>query len=419
MCRMTIRRHLLPALLALPLAAASLPKTSPEEAGISADRLNRVHRLLQRYIDSGDIAGSVALVARKGRIVHLEAQGAMDLESKKPMRTDTIFRLASMTKPITSLAVMMLHEEGRFLLNDPVSKFLPEFKSPKVAIANAPNEREILGYRLVPSEREITIRDLLTHTAGLASASGGPTLEMAKALNASRKPEDLLADHIVKLAALPLNFQPGTAWEYGPATDVLGRLVEVVSGRSLDQFFKERIFAPLEMRDTHFYLPDGLLPRLAAAYEKKEGALSKLTAPGPANRTGRYYSGAGGLASSAEDYLRFCQMMLNGGQLERKRLVSRKTVELMTANHIGRLPMWNDTLRGYRFGLGFRVLEDTGESALLASKGSYGWGGAYGTYFWIDPKEEMAGILMIQLMPYAHLNIRLEFQNAVTQAIVD
>ena len=416
---MTFRRVLPIAALALPLTAASLPKASPEEAGISTERLKRVHALAQRYIDRGDIAGSVALVARKGRIVHLEAQGVMDLDSKKPMRTDTIFRLASMTKPITSLAVMMLHEEGLFLLNDPVSKFLPEFKNPKVAVANAPNERAVIGYRLVPSEREITIRDLLTHTSGLASGSGGPTLEAAKALSASRKPEATLAEFITRLAALPLNFQPGTAWEYGPATDVLGRLVEVISGQTLDEFFKQRIFAPLEIRDTHFYLPDALLPRLVTAYEKKDGVLKKLDAPGPASRNGRFYSGAGGLAGTAEDYLRFCQMMLNGGHLDGKRLVSRKTVELMTANHIGRLPMWTDTLSGYRFGLGFRVREHTGEAALLGSNGSYGWGGAYGTLFWIDPKEDMVGILMIQLLPYAHLNIRPEFQNAVTQAIVD
>lgn len=416
---MTCRRISLFVLLTLPLAAATLPKVNPEEAGISGERLQRIHDLMQRYIHGGDIAGSVTLVARKGRLVYLEAQGLMDLESKKPMRTDSIFRLASMTKPITSLAVMMLHEEGRFLLNDPVSKFLPEFKNPKVAIANAPNERATEGFRLVPAEREITIRDLLTHTAGLASGSGGPTMALAKTLSQSRKPEDILADYIPRLAALPLNFQPGAAWEYGPATDVLGRLVEVISGQSLDQFFRHRILAPLGMSDTHFYLPEDRLPRLTTAYEKTGNGLGKLTALGPANPKGRFYSGGGGLASTAEDYLRFCQMMLNGGQLEGKRLVSRKTVELMTANHIGKLPMWNDTLRGYRFGLGLRVREHTGEAALLGSNGSYGWGGAYGSFFWVDPKEQMIGILMIQLMPYAHLNIRLEFQNAATQAIVD
>ena len=407
-------------LFAVPcLFAASLPKSSPEEVGLSADRLKRVHALVQRYIDKGEIAGAVSLVARRGRVAHLEAQGVMDLETKKPMRPDAIFRLASMTKPVTSLAVMMLHEEGHFLLNDPVSKFLPEFKNPKVAIANAPHERQEGGYRLVPAEREITIRHLLTHSAGLASGSGGPTLALSKQLSASRKPEDLLADRIRRLAALPLNFQPGAAWEYGPATDVLGRLVEVVSGQSLDAFFRERILGPLGMNDTWFYLPQDRISRLASAYTKKGDALQKLTAPGPASPSGRYFSGAGGLAGTAEDYLRFCQLLLNGGQLDGTRLVSRKTIEMMTANQIGGLPLWQDSYRGYGFGLGFRVRENLGESATLGSVGEYGWGGAFGTYFWVDPKEQMIGVLMIQLNPYAHVNLRPQFQSVVTQAISD
>ena len=401
------------------LFSATLPKSSPEEIGLSAERLQRVHAVLQRYIDRGEIAGAVSLVARRGRIAHFEAQGVMDLETRKPMRTDAIFRLASMTKPVTSLSVMMLHEEGRFLLDDPVSKFLPEFKNVKVAVANAPNERHEGGYRTVPAEREITIRHLLTHTAGLASGSGGPTLAASKTLAAFRKPETPLAEYITHLAELPLNFQPGTAWEYGPATDVLGRLVEVVSGQPLDQFFRQRIFDKLAMNDTWFYLPDDRLPRLVTAYAKKGGKLEKLTAPNNESRNGRFFSGAGGLAGTAEDYFRLCQMLLNGGQFDGTRLVSRKTIEMMTANQIGHIPLWQDSYRGYGFGLGFRVRERLGESQTLGSVGEYGWGGAYGTYFWIDPKEQMIGIMMIQLMPYAHLNIRPDFQNAVTQAIVD
>jgi CubicO group peptidase (beta-lactamase class C family) len=401
------------------LLAATLPKSAPEEVGLSADRLKRVHALVQRYIDKGEIAGAISLVARRGRIAHFEAQGVMNLETRKPMQPDAIFRLASMTKPVTSLAVMMLHEEGHFLLDDPVSKFLPEFKNPKVAIANSPNERHEGGFRLVAAEREITIRHLLTHTAGLASGTGGPTVALLKQLNDSRKPEDLLEDYIRRMAALPLNFQPGAAWEYGPATDVLGRLVEVVSGQPLDQFFRQRILSRLGMNDTWFYLPEDRIPRLATAYTKKDGALKELTAPGPANRAGRFFSGAGGLAGPAEDYFRFCQMLLNGGQLDGVRLVSRKTIEMMTANQIQRLPLWQDTYRGYGFGLGFRVRENLGESLTLGSVGEYGWGGAFGTYFWVDPKEQMIGILMIQLNPYAHVNLRPEFQTAVTQAIAD
>lgn len=409
----------IPLLVCNALLSATLPKSPPEEVGLSADRLKRVSALVQRYIEKGEIAGAVSLVARRGRIAYFEAQGVSDLESKKPMETDAIFRLASMTKPVTSLAVMMLHEEGHFLLDDPVSKFLPEFKNPKVAIANAPNERHEGGYRLVAADREITIRHLLTHTAGLASGTAGPTIAAVKALSTTRKPEDLLADHIRRLAQLPLNFQPGAAWEYGPATDVLGRLVEVVSGQPLDQFFRQRILDRLAMKDTWFYLPKDRLTRLVSAYEKQSGALKKLTSLGPANPTGRIFSGGGGLAGTAEDYFSFCQMLLNGGQFNGTRLVSRKTVEMMTANHIAKLPLWQDTYRGYGFGLGFRVRQDLGESSTLGSVGEYGWGGAYGTFFWIDPKEQCIGILMIQLMPYAHLNIRPEFQNAVTQAILD
>lgn len=406
-------------LFASSLCPATLPKSNPEEIGLSAERLQRMHALLQRYIDQGEIAGAVSLVARRGRIAYFESQGVMDLETRKPMRPDAIFRLASMTKPVTSLSVMMLHEEGRFLLDDPVSKFLPEFKNPKVAIANAPNERHEGGYRVVPAEREITIRHLLTHSAGLASGSGGPTMAASRTLAPFRKPESPLAEYIKHLAELPLNFQPGTAWEYGPATDVLGRLVEVVSGQPLDQFFRQRIFDKLSMNDTWFYLPDDRLPRLATAYAKKGGKLEKLTAANVESRNGRFFSGAGGLAGTAEDYFRFCQMLLNGGQLDGVRLVSRKTIEMMTANQIGHIPLWQDSYRGYGFGLGFRVREHLGESQTLGSAGEYGWGGAYGTYFWIDPKEQMIGIMMIQLNPYAHLNIRPEFQNAVTQAIVD
>lgn len=405
--------------LALLIPAATIPSGRPEDAGLSAERLRRVHDVMKRYIDSGEVAGTVTLVARKGRVVHLEAQGYSDLAARTPMRTDHIFRLASMTKPVTSVAAMILLEEGRYQLHDPLSKFLPEFKEMKVAVANRPHERLAPGYRLVPAERDITIEHVLTHTAGLATETSGPLADLVRQLKTEQKPDDVLADRIRRLAKLPLSFQPGTAWEYGAGTDVVGRLVEVVSGQTLDAFFRSRILDPLGMSDTHFYLPGSHLPRLASAYEKKDGKLVKLTAEGPAQRNGRYFSGGGGLAGSIEDYYRFSQMLLSGGRLDAARIVSRKTVELMTRNHIGNLPMWEDSLRGYRFGLGFRVMADPGAAAKLVSVGSYGWGGAYGTYFWIDPKEEMIGIMMLQLMPYAHLNIRYDFQNAVTQALVD
>jgi CubicO group peptidase (beta-lactamase class C family) len=401
------------------LAAAPIPKSDPGGVGLSPERLARVSALVKRYIDQGEIAGAVTLVARRGHVAHFEANGVSDLATRAPMKTDAIFRLASMTKPLTSLAAMMLLEEGRFLLDDPVSRFLPEYKEMKVALANAPNERAAGGFRLVPAARDITIRQLLTHTAGLASGTAGPTTEMYSGLRDFSKPDNTMDDYSKALAKMPLNFHPGDAWEYGPATNIVGRLVEVVSGKTLDEFFRERIFEPLGMTDTYFYLPDARIPRLAAAYVKKDGKLEKITTPGPVARNGRYFAGAGGLAGTAEDYLRFCQMLLNGGQLDGARIAGRKTIESMTANHIGGIPLWQDTYRGYGFGLGFRVRMDVGQSATLGSVGEYGWGGAYGTYFFIDPKEQLVGILMFQLMPYAHLNIRPEFQNAVNQAIVD
>jgi len=359
--------------------------------GVSAERLGRVRALVQRYIDRGEIAGAVSMVARHGKVVHFEAQGVSDMETKSPLRTDAIFRLASMTKPVTSLAVMMLHEEGRFLLDDPISKFLPEFKDMNVAVTNSPNERAAAGFRLEPAARPITVRHLLTHTAGIVYGTSGPVADLPKQLKALSKSEDVLADYIKRLAALPLNFHPGDRWEYGLSVDVLGRFVEVVSGQSLDEFFRRCIFEPLGMRDTFFYLPDDRIARLVSAYKPKDGGgagLEKRTGLGPASRTGRLFTGGGGLAGTADDYMRFCQMLIAGGQLDGTRLVSRKTMEAMTANQIGPLTLSNPHHRNYGFGLGFRVRREVGQSATLGSVGEYGWGGLLGTYFWVDPAEK-------------------------------
>src|SRR5712692_5174835 len=405
-------------LFSLPVFADGLPKVKPEDVGLSSERLARIRPAIQRYLDREEIAGAVSLVARRGRVAHLETFGVLDLESKKPMQPETIFRIASMTKPITSVAAMMLYEQGHFQLRDPISRFLPEFKDPKVAVARRPDEPASELFRTVPAEREITIRDLLTHTAGLPNTYNGLTIDLYNKLTRERKPEDTVGDVTKRLAKLPLNFQPGTAWAYGPATDVLGYLVEVISGQTLDRFFEERIFRPLAMTDTYFYPPEEKEPRFASSYAPAQPKGLRLLLPGRSRGAKRYFSGAGGLASTAQDYFRFCQMLLNGGQAGGTRFLSRKTVELMTSNHIGSLPLWS-SLAGYRFGLGFRVLTDLGESANLGSLGSYGWGGAFGTYFWIDPKEEMIGILMIQVRPYNHLNIRQEFQTLAMQAIAD
>jgi CubicO group peptidase (beta-lactamase class C family) len=405
------------ALLAGGAFAASLPTSKPEQSGMSTERLKRLSAAMRGYIERGEVAGTVTLVARHGRIVQLEAQGFMDLESRTPMRKDTIFRIASMTKPITSVAVMMLMEEGKYLLTDPVSKFIPEFKNPKVLVVNHPGSSRSASM-LVPANREITIQDLLTQSAGLPAASSVPLREEWAKFTKDTPADETIADYCKRLARLPLNNQPGTAWEYGPATTVLGYLVEVVSGQPFDRFLAERIFRPLEMNDTFFYTPDDKVNRLVTLYDGKSGAL-KASRPGREMRGSKtFFNGAGGLLSTAEDYARFCQMLVANGSFNGARLLSRKSVELMTSNAIGDRPIWPD-LAGYRFGLGFRVLTDVGKSGVLGSLGSYGWGGAYGTYFFIDPKEDMFGILMIQQNSHSHLNIRVETQSLAEQAIID
>lgn len=406
--------------------SAGLPMVKPEEVGMSSERLARIHTAMQRYVDKGLVPGVVSLVARKGKVVYLDAVGQRDVENKAPMTTDTIFRIASMTKPIASVALMMLYEEGHFLLNDPIAKFLPEFANMKVAQIAPNDERVGAPYKLVPAARPITFKHVLTHTAGFANSYRGITqTEFAKTFQQGRKPTDTIGDAVKRLATLPLNFHPGDAWEYGNATDVVGRLVEVISGKTLDEFLQQRIFTPLKMKDTHFYLPQSKLNRFAAVYqpdEKNGNKIKLLEAPTAESRYVKephvYFSGAGGLASTAAEYVRFHQMMLNGGELDGARILGRKTVELMTVNHIGNLPVWL-TGPGYGFGLGYRVLTDLGQAGVASSVGEYGWGGAFCTYFWVDPKEEMIGIMMTQVIPYTHINIRQDFQVLANQAIVD
>lgn len=386
---------------------------------MSSERLERVSEHLQRYIDKGEISGAVSLIARRGKVVHFAAQGYADIASKRPMEKDAIFSLASMTKPVASLAAMMLLEEGRFLLDDPISKWLPEYEHMQVAAPNKPNERGGPGYRLVAAERPITVRHLLSHSAGLASGTSGVTIADYGKLRELRSPEKPLDDYVAALAKLPLTFQPGDAWEYGPATDVLGHLVEVISGQTLDVFFKQRIFGPLGMTDTFFYLPKDRLSRQVTAYARGESGLEVLDRPRSVPENGKAFAAGGGLSGTAADYLRLSQMFLNGGELDGVRLLSRKSVESMTVNQIGDARLWQDSYPGYGFGLGFRVRLELGRSPTLGSVGEYGWGGAYGTYFFIDPQEDLIGILMIQLLPYAHLNLRPEFQNMANQAIID
>lgn len=400
-----------------------LPMAKPEDVGMSSQRLERINRAMQGYVDRQEVAGVVTLVARRGKVVHFETFGHRHLEADAPMTHDTIFRIASMTKPIASVALMMLYEEGRFQLRDPISKWLPEYADMEVAVT--PQAQEYLGapYKTVPAARPITVQHILTHTAGFPNSYRGVTRDLYRELRQGRKPGDTVADMSRALAKLPLNFHPGDAWEYGPATDIVGRLVEVLSGQTLDEFLRQRIFEPLGMVDTHFYLPPSKLGRFAANYRPGEDGKVVLTeAPTEESRWLRqpqvYFSGAGGLVSTAADYFRFHQMMLGGGELDATRILGRKTVELMTANHTGDYGVW---LRGpgYGFGLGYSVVTDLGPSAMPASEGSYSWGGAFCTSFWVDPKEELLGILMTQVRPYNHLNIRQDLATLAYQAIVD
>ncbi len=400
-----------------------VPTAAAEDVGMSSTRLERLDRVMQGYIDREEVAGVVSLVARRGKVVHFSSLGERDAERGTPMRHDAIFRIASMTKPIASVALMMLYEEGHFQLRDPITKWLPEFGDMRVAIPAPADERIASRYKTIPAARPITVQHLLTHTAGLANTYRGLTQTDFQAMSAQTKPGDTVGDMLEGLATLPLNFHPGERWEYGRATDVVGRLVEVMSGQTLDAFLRARIFDPLDMTDTHFYLPLSKLGRLAALYRPDDdGTIVLAEAPTAESRYVRephvYFSGAGGLLSTARDYFRFHQMMLNGGELDGARILSRKTVELMTANHTGDNGIWLAG-PGYGFGLGYAVVTDLGPSATPRSEGSYYWGGAFCTVFWVDPEEDLIGILMTQMRPYTHLNIRQDLVTMTYQAIAD
>jgi CubicO group peptidase (beta-lactamase class C family) len=352
-------------------------------------------------------------------VVHLESVGYRDVESRVAMTPDTIFRLASMTKPIAAAALMTLYEEGEFQLSDPVSRWLPEFQNMKVVVPQGADG----SYNLVEARNPITVRHVMTHTSGVQS--GGGLLAATYGKVAPRTVQnDTLTNFVTRLAALPLNFEPGTKWEYGASGNglaVTGRLVEVISKKPLDRFIEERIFRPLRMNDTYFYLPEEKLARFAVLY--KPGLDRKIEIDEKPDRNSlnfrerTYVSGTGGLASTVTDYLRFQQMMLNGGELDGVRILGRKTVELIAANHIGNLPVASRG-PGYGFGLAVSVVTDVGASAQLNSTGTFGWGGATCTITFVDPAEELIGIMMTQVRPCTDLNIRRDFQTLAYQAIV-
>ena len=364
----------------------------------------------------------MTVLSRRGKIAHFEAQGLMDLESRTPMRKDAVFRMASMTKPVTGVAILMLMEEGQLRLTDPVSRFIPEFKNTKVAMmkpqppaapGQAPREPEIYT---VPAEREITIRDLMTHTSGLGS--GGTGAREGSRI-ASRKTNETLAKYVSQLGAVPLDFQPGTQWRYSPLAgiDTLGRIVEVVSGLTFDQFLAQRIFEPLGMKDTSFYPGNDQAPRVVTMYRGSPKGLDRIDTPDwLATKT--LFSGGGGLWSTADDYMQFAQMLVNGGVLNGARLLSPRTVDLMASNHVTDLYAGAGVQRvqGMGFGLTVEVVLDSIASGRRVSNGSFGWDGAFGTHFWVDRKEQLVGLLLIQ-EPVAALG--RDFENAVMQAIID
>lgn len=400
-------------------AAQSLPTARPEAVGMSSERLARIAPAMQRYIDRQLVPGTVTAIMRRGKLVHLEVLGDMDVANGTPMSRDTVFRIASMTKPIASAALMMLWEEGRFQLRDPVAEFLPEFADPMVS---ATGDASTNTGELVPVERPIQIRDMLLHTAGLANRYIGNG-EFYRQHMAARDPDADLAEYIRHLAELPLVYQPGSQWQYSVATDVVGRLVEVISGLSLDQYLKQRIFEPLGMKDTRFFVDREDAHRLAAQY--RPGEDERIVEQDPGGENSRWvngpktlFRGAGGLVSTVDDYLKFQQMMLNGGELNGERLLAPATVSLMIDNHTGDLPIWLGG-PGIGFGLGYGVVVDRGAAATPLSEGAAYWGGAYCTISWLDPEQELVAVLMTQVRPYGHINVRQDFQTLTYQAIVE
>jgi CubicO group peptidase (beta-lactamase class C family) len=416
------------------LAAQGLPAAAPETLGMSQERLGQIGMVFKREIEQGNLPGVVVMVARKGRLVYSEAIGFQDGQAGKPMPKDAIFRIYSMTKPLVSVAAMMLVEEGKIQLTDPVSKFLPTLKQMQVSMPHADPVLARMTYTLVSAEREMTVQDLLRHTAGLVY---GHTTQNAPVRDAYVKARlhdpsgdydlrDLSPSELVDaIARTPLAHQPGTVWEYSLATDVLGRVVEAVSGQRLAEFLSDRLFKPLGMRDTGFWVPKDKLARLAQPLpiDRPTGKPNKLidVSKVPNNDMG----GAGGV-STAADYLRFSQMLLNGGQLDGVRVVTRPIVALMASDHLGagiQAPLTPGEqllgTPGYTFGLGFAVREGPGVAGVPGSTGEFMWGGYGGTYFWIDPKEELVAVYMSQAPSPIRAYYRKLFKQLVYAAIVD
>ena len=405
-----------------------LKETNPESAGFSSERLARIDKVMNDYVKDGRMNGGVALIVRDGKVVYYKAFGNDDIASKKPLQRDAIFRIASQTKAITSVAVMMLYEEGKFLLDEPVSNFIPEFKSPRVLDKF---NKEDSTYTTVPAKREITIRDLLTHTSGIGYAQIGSPEQNAIYYKAGivggiGVDNIVLADKMKLLGKQPLFHQPGEKFTYGLNTDLLGYLVEVVSGMSLDEFFRKRIFEPLGMKDTYFYLPKEKHSRLVNLYsEDTVGKLAKTAAvrwlngnfyKDYPNTNGTYFSGGGGLSSTIYDYAIFLQMMLNGGTYNGKRLLSRNSVRMMTMNQLGDVQRVNNP---NGFGLGFGITSERGSGVIPVNAGTYDWGGMFATMYWVDPKEKLIGLFYRNIFPSRQWGFADKYKTLVYQAIND
>jgi CubicO group peptidase (beta-lactamase class C family) len=412
-----------------PLSAQSLVRARAEEVGMSSERLARLQPTLQRYVQRGEIAGVVTLVIRNGKVVALDSAGKADLEADEPMRSSTIFRVASMSKPVTSAAVLLLYEEGKLALNDPVSKYLPAFANMQVVIPDATDSSRST---LVPARRQITIRDLLTHRAGFSYgfSNAGPVgnaYRKAGVADGVAADELTLAENIERLARQPLVHEPGSRYHYSLGLDVAGRVVEVVSGQTLDAFMRERIFEPLGMKDTHFWVPDEKIVRIAVPYTLPAGQrLRPIRNPeafgiaimgGAGSRGSRNFSGGAGIYSTVTDYALFLQMLLNSGQLDGVRVLSPKIVELMTANHTADLAT-NSVGAGVGYGLGFTVVTDVGAFGAPSTPGSYSHGGIYGTTAWVDPSEGLVAVMLIQRYPTTGLTVGNAVRGVVYQAIM-
>lgn len=393
--------------------ANGLPTATPESQGVSSERLQRFSAAMQSYIDREQLAGTVSLISRNGKVIHQQSQGWRDKENRQVMTDDSIFFIMSMTKPVVSAALMMLYEEGHFLLTDPITNWIPELEAKQVIV------QDQYGTHRVPPQRPITVRHVLTHTAGLDPAREHLTEEELARLER----RDNLDDTIVSRASLPLAFHPGDDWQYGSSTDYVALLVERISGEPLKDFLQRRIFDPLQMEDTFYVVPADKRNRVANVYSPTGPNQTIELSRGPEYSSepyfgSNYYGGTAGLFSTASDYWRFSQMILNGGELDGVRLLSPKTVNLMITNHTGDKYI---SVRGpgFTFGLGYGLLSDAGTAREPLTPGSFTWGGAWGTIFWADPVENMIGIMMTQITSYRHLNVRQDTAVTAMQAIID